>query len=90
MDVTAKAAPVFGVAAVGVIGFQVALALWAPRGAYAMGGAFPERFPPALRVAAVVHEHELGVIAAVACADTPTGRALARRMGAVAGAAGDR
>lgn len=34
--------------------FQLALALGAPWGAYAMGGAFPGVFPPAMRVAALV------------------------------------
>jgi hypothetical protein len=37
-----------------VIAFQMALALGAPWGAYAMGGSSPGRFPPRLRVAAVV------------------------------------
>lgn len=63
MDNTAMAALVFGVAAVGVIGFQVALALGAPWGAYAMGGALPERFPPALRVAAVVQAAAIALLA---------------------------
>ncbi len=52
MDVTSIAALVFTVAAVGVIAFQVALALGAPWGRYAMGGAVPGRFPPRMRVAA--------------------------------------
>ena len=34
--------------------FQIALAAGAPWGAYAMGGAFPGQFPPALRIAALV------------------------------------
>ena len=37
-----------------VVAFQVALALGAPWGAYAMGGAFPGRMPPPLRVAALI------------------------------------
>ena len=54
MDITDLAALVFaGITAV-VIGFQLALAAGAPWGAYAMGGAFPGRYPPAMRVAAVV------------------------------------
>ena len=65
MDITAMAALVFGVAALGVIGFQVALALGAPWGAYAMGGAFPERFPPALRVAAVVQAVAIALLALI-------------------------
>lgn len=38
----------------GVIAFQIALAAGAPLGAYAMGGAFPGQFPPALRIAALI------------------------------------
>jgi hypothetical protein len=45
---------VFAVAATIAVAFQVALALGAPWGAYAMGGAVQGRFPPRLRVAAVV------------------------------------
>jgi len=65
MDITTLAALVFGVAAVGVIGFQVALALGAPWGAYAMGGAFPERFPPALRVVAVIQAAVIALLALI-------------------------
>jgi hypothetical protein len=54
MDVTSIAALMFTVATIGVIAFQVALALGAPWGRYAMGGSFPGRFPPRMRVAAVV------------------------------------
>jgi hypothetical protein len=43
--------------------FQLALALGAPWGAYAMGGAFPGVFPPAMRIAAVV---QIAVLAGVA------------------------
>jgi len=65
MDISTPAALVFGVAAVGVIGFQVALALGAPWGAYAMGGAFPERFPPALRVVAVIQAAVIALLALI-------------------------
>ncbi|MDQ3006271.1 MAG: hypothetical protein M3R47_12935 [Chloroflexota bacterium] len=37
-----------------IIAFQLALAAGAPWGEYAMGGAFPGQFPPALRIAALV------------------------------------
>jgi hypothetical protein len=37
-----------------VVGFQIALALGAPWGSYAMGGAFPGQLPPALRVSAAI------------------------------------
>ncbi len=54
MNITAAAAIAFAIAAAGVIGFQVALALGVPWGSYAMGGAFPGKFPPRMRVAALV------------------------------------
>jgi len=54
MNITAAAAIAFAIAAAGVIGFQMALALGVPWGSYAMGGAFPGKFPPRMRVAALV------------------------------------
>ena len=48
--------------------FQLALALGAPWGAYAMGGAFPGVFPPALRVAALLQIPILGLVALVVLA----------------------
>jgi hypothetical protein len=63
VDVTTLAALVFAVAAGGVVAFQVALALGAPWGRYAMGGAFPGRFPPPMRVAAVVQALLIGLLA---------------------------
>lgn len=54
MSLTQSAALLFAVAIVGAAAFQVALAAGAPWGAIAMGGAFPGRFPPALRVAALL------------------------------------
>ncbi len=54
MNITAAAAIAFAIAAAAVIGFQVALALGVPWGSYAMGGAFPGKFPPRMRVAALV------------------------------------
>ena len=68
LGVTAVAAVVFAVVAVGVIGFQIALALGAPWGSYAMGGAFPGRFPPRLRVAAIVQAVVLAIAAAIVLA----------------------
>jgi hypothetical protein len=44
----------YAVISAGVVAFQVALAAGVPWGSYAMGGAFPGRFPPAMRVAALV------------------------------------
>ena len=54
MITPASAARLFAVLVAGVVVFQLALAAGAPLGHYAMGGAFPGTFPPALRVAAVV------------------------------------
>jgi hypothetical protein len=48
-----------------VVAFQVALAAGAPWGEYAMGGAFPGQFPPALRIAALVQAALLVGLAAV-------------------------
>lgn len=63
MDISAIGAVVFAVVAVGVIAFQLALALGAPWGRYAMGGAFSGRFPPPMRVAAVIQAVVIGFIA---------------------------
>ena len=65
MNIAILAAVVFAVVAGGVVAFQLALALGAPWGAYAMGGAFPGRFPPPLRVAAVVQAIVVGLLAVV-------------------------
>jgi hypothetical protein len=62
MDVASVAAVVFAVVAGGAVLFQVALALGAPWGAYAMGGSFAGQFPPRMRAAAVV---QAAVIAAL-------------------------
>lgn len=51
-----------------VIAFQIALAGGAPWGAYAMGGAFPGQFPPALRIAAIVQAAVLAGMAAIVLA----------------------
>lgn len=47
------AALLYATVSAGVVAFQVALAAGAPWGTYAMGGAFPGRFPPPLRIAAL-------------------------------------
>lgn len=65
MDVTTIAAVVFAIAASGVIAFQLALAFGAPWGRYAMGGAFPGRFPPRMRIAAVVQAALIALLAVV-------------------------
>jgi len=59
------AAYAYAVITVGVVAFQLALALGAPWGSYAMGGKFPGRYPPAMRLAAVAQAAILALIAAV-------------------------
>ncbi len=46
-----------------VVAFQIALAAGAPWGEYAMGGASPGKFPPALRVSAIVQAALLALLA---------------------------
>ncbi len=48
-----------------VILFQLALAFGAPWGSLAMGGRFPGKFPPAMRVAALVQIVILAIIGVV-------------------------
>jgi hypothetical protein len=66
---TTAAALVFAGVTVGVIAFQLALALGAPWGAYAMGGSRPGRFPTALRIAAVGQAVLLALIVPVVLSD---------------------
>ena len=68
MNMTVIAALIYTLATAGVVAFQIGLALGAPWGAYAMGGAFPGRFPPRLRVAAVVQAIVLIALAVVVLA----------------------
>ena len=64
-----RAAAIFyAIMSAGVVAFQIALAAGAPWGAYAMSGAFPGQFPPALRVAAIVQAALLAGMAAVVLA----------------------
>src|SRR5918993_1026592 len=65
IGVSGAAALVFATVSAGVIAFQLALAAGAPWGAYAMGGAFPGRFPMALRIAAVVQTAFFALMAGV-------------------------
>ncbi len=60
------AAVIYALATLVVVGFQLALAVGAPWGAYAMGGRFPGRFPPAMRAGAVVQAVLLVLLALVA------------------------
>ena len=57
------AAVVFAAVTAGAIAFQLALALGAPWGAYAMGGMNRGTLPPAMRVAAVVQALVLALLA---------------------------
>jgi hypothetical protein len=66
---TTVAALVFAAITAGVVAFQLALALGAPWGEYAMGGRAPGRFPSAMRVAAVGQAVLLAVIAVVVLSD---------------------
>ena len=54
MTLEAIAALVFAAATAVVVGFQFALALGAPWGAYAMGGSTPGQYPPPMRLLAAV------------------------------------
>lgn len=59
------AAIVFGGWIAALALFQLALAAGAPWGEYAMGGAFPGVFPPAMRIAALVQAPILVLVALV-------------------------
>jgi hypothetical protein len=65
MSITRTAAIVYAVISFFVVAFQLALAAGVPWGAYAMGGAFPGQFPPALRLAAIVQAAILAGLAAI-------------------------
>ncbi len=54
MTLTRVVAVVFAIMTAGVVVFQLALALGAPWGSFAMGGAFPGLFPPVMRIAALL------------------------------------
>lgn len=58
-------AVIYALATALVVGFQLALAAGAPWGAYAMGGAFPGRMPPPMRVASVVQSVLLAGLALI-------------------------
>ena len=62
------AALIYTIISIAVVAFQVALAAGAPWGAFAMGGAFPGQFPPALRIAALVQAGLLIALTAVVLA----------------------
>ena len=56
-----------------VVAFEVALALGAPWGAYAMGGARPVRFPAAMRASAIGQAVVLALLAVIVLADAGLG-----------------
>lgn len=68
MDIRRGAALLYATVSAGVVAFQIALAVGVPWGEYAMGGAFPGQFPPALRIAALVQAILLVALAAVVMA----------------------
>jgi len=68
MSIKRAAAITYALITLGVIIFQLALAAGAPWGEYAMGGAYPGQFPPALRVGAVVQALLLAGFATVIAA----------------------
>lgn len=68
MTLTKGAAILYTIISAVVVAFQIALALGAPWGAFAMGGAFPGQFPPALRMAALVQAALLVALAAIVLA----------------------
>jgi hypothetical protein len=63
--VTTVAAILFSIVTAGAAGFQLALAVGAPWGEYAMGGAFQGKYPPLMRLAAAAQAGLLVLIALV-------------------------
>ena len=68
MNIIRGAALLYATLSAGVVAFQIALAVGVPWGEYAMGGAFPGQFPPALRIAALVQAIVLAALAAIVMA----------------------
>ena len=68
MNISRGAALLYTTVSAGVVAFQIALAVGVPWGAYAMGGAFPGQFPPALRIATLVQAMLLAALAAIVMA----------------------
>src|SRR5688572_16951893 len=68
MTIRRLSAILYAIVSVIVVAFQIALAVGAPWGEYAMGGTFPGQFPPALRIAALVQAMLLVAMAAVVMA----------------------
>jgi hypothetical protein len=68
MSIKHVAAFLYVILSAGIVAFQIALAAGAPWGAYAMGGASPGQYPPALRIAALIQAVLLVGMAAVVLA----------------------
>jgi hypothetical protein len=62
---TIAAALLFTIVVAGAVAFQLALAVGAPLGTYAMGGRYPGRLPPAMRASAVVQAVVLALLALI-------------------------
>jgi len=63
VEIAELAAVLFSLITLGVIAFQLALACGAPWGAFAMGGAFPGKYPISMRIAAIVQSVILAAVA---------------------------
>ena len=63
MEIAKLAAVLFCLITLGVIAFQLALACGVPWGAFAMGGAFPGKYPISMRIAAIVQSVILAAVA---------------------------
>jgi hypothetical protein len=68
MMIGRAAALLYATVSAGVVAFQIALAAGAPWGAYAMGGAFPGQFSPALRIGALLQAALIAGMAVVVMA----------------------
>ena len=68
MNISRGAALLYASVSASAVAFHIALALGVPWGAYAMGGAFPGQFPPALRIAALVQATLLAALTAIVLA----------------------
>lgn len=68
MTLRRSAAILYAIISSGVVAFQTALAAGVPWGAFAMGGAYPGQFPPALRIAALIQAALLAGMAAIVLA----------------------
>lgn len=62
---TSVAAVLFAAVVAGAVAFQLALAAGTPWGAYSMGGRYPGRLPPPMRLAAVVQAAVLAALAVI-------------------------